>query len=239
MRRDCAPSRRASPRRVHPVARRGVVQPPSGRRPSAAGRPASAAVSPAEPGQAGDPTCRADSSRTRSPNTRREPGRGAPDEVARRHVVDRPADHRPGLAGDELAGRAVPRVERRLVVGVEPAGRQPAQVEGGAAVPPDVAHPRQQVDEQGGLPGPHRRGVAEAGADQGHAPGRWRRWRAATRVPRSVVSRAPPPRWAWNSSPVSGLSTAPATASHSPGRGGVAGDDRDGHGVRRGCRRGS
>ena len=38
------------------------------------------------------------------------------------------------------------------------------------------------------------------------------------RVPEGVVSRAPPPRCAWKSSPGSGLNTAPATASHSPGR---------------------
>ena len=36
-------------------------------------------------------------------------------------------------------------------------------------MPPDVAHPRQQVDQQGRLAGPHRGDVPEPGADQGHA----------------------------------------------------------------------
>ena len=40
----------------------------------------------------------------------------------------------------------------------------------------------------------------------------------SVREPPAVVSRAPPPQCAWNSSSVSGLSTAPATDSQEPGR---------------------
>ena len=77
--------------------------------------------------------------------------------VAARHLVrhGRPsgevADAAAGLAGDQLAGGHVPCVEARLEVGIEPPGRDVAQVESGRAEAADVTHVADQVLDHGGL----------------------------------------------------------------------------------------
>ena len=70
------------------------------------------------------------------------------------------------LAGDERAGRQVPRREPLFEVGVGPPGGHRAEIKGTRAEPADVTDRRQQVGEQPGLRGPPPLVVPEAGADE-------------------------------------------------------------------------
>ena len=74
-------------------------------------------------------------------------------------VVVEGADLGPRLGGDDGAGGQIPRLQTPFVVPVDPAGRHPAQVEGGRPEPADVAHHGHHAHQAPSLPGPPLREV--------------------------------------------------------------------------------
>src|SRR5581483_4120104 len=76
------------------------------------------------------------------------------------------ADPGAGFLRDERAGAEVPGAHAALVVGVDAAVGDGAQVERGRAGAADVAHARQDVGEHGRLAGARLRFVREAGGDE-------------------------------------------------------------------------
>ncbi len=75
---------------------------------------------------------------------------------------------RAGLGGHQRGRRPVPDVQSVLVVRVEPALGDHAQIQCGRTDPADIADQRQYPGQQRRLRGAPPRGVAEAGADQRH-----------------------------------------------------------------------
>ena len=100
-----------------------------------------------------------------------------------------------------------------LGVGVDGALGHPHEVESGAADAPDVADEGQHPQEHLGLAGPHLRGVAEAGREQGAREAVLRRHRqplgAMPAVRSSGLVQAPAPAPAWCTRRRLGSATAP------------------------------
>src|SRR5690606_7005760 len=102
-----------------------------------------------------------------------EDARGGRDgEVVGGRLSGASAGQRARLPGDEVARGQVPRVQTALVVAVEAAGGDVAQVDGRRAAAPDVPQQRDQPPRDVRLVVADVPHVVEAGRDQGLVEGR-------------------------------------------------------------------
>src|SRR5262249_17943996 len=67
---------------------------------------------------------------------------------------ERPADNRTSLLRNETAGRDVPVLRAALVIAVDVAGRQQAQIDGAGSIAPDVPYPWQDRAKHAALDQP-------------------------------------------------------------------------------------